>query len=204
MTNVLPITGTRITDLDYEQMYNNFKDAMFKLSLSCQFFSSDRYAEQKFKENKNEYAYVPSDGYAIDTLIKDMLTCYSLTKIKFIDIGCGVPLIPLFLHSMGINAIGLDNDTLLLRVVSSDKSFNIERSMIIEKDLFDADLSSYNVLYSYAPIKDLGLMRSGLESILSKMNRGATFYFKSVFLEKTLKDLDFIYLSNGLYKHRKQ
>lgn len=146
--------------------------------------------------NENYYHYIPTNDWSIWEVAKDIKKRkIRKSKCSFIDIGCGVPLIPVLFKHFGFKeSIGLEYN----------KVFNTYTGFIKNGDLFDVDFSRYDVLYSYNPIRNRTLMLKGIEHIISTMKKNAVFYFKNALFGSTeLEDLGFEALRESIYVYVK-
>lgn len=125
----------------------------------------------KLTRNSNYYGYIPSYDRHLYNLFEDITkNVRSISKKKFIDIGCGFPLIPKIADILGFNDCkGLEFEDLYVKLDES--------GILIHGDLLNYDFKDYDVLYSYNPIRDIKLMNDGLRNIINTMKPGAIFYF---------------------------
>ncbi len=128
--------------------------------------------EKKLTKKQPYFGYIPSYEDVIVAMIDDInKSNISLEKSSFIDIGCGLPIIPKIFDILGCKEYkGLEyNDIYML--LDND-------NYLIKGDLLTYDFSKFDILYSYNPIKDGELMAKGIKNIIKTMKPGATFYFE--------------------------
>lgn len=122
-------------------------------------------------EGKDYFPYIPIDDQRIGLIIEDIMsTNPSLEDKSFMDIGCGVPIIPKIFDVLGCKkSVGLEYQE---EYVKKD-----HEGFLIQGDLLTYGFGDYDYLYSYNPIRDGKLMSKGLQNIMDTMKPGAIFYF---------------------------
>jgi len=118
------------------------------------------------------YPYIPVNSYVLAPIIEDLIKSkIKFDKKSFIDIGCGIPIIPKIFEILGCKEVkGLEYDNLYIRMENPKK-------YLIKGDLLTYDFKKFDILYAYNPIYNNTLMNRGLTNIMNTMKEGATFYF---------------------------
>lgn len=127
---------------------------------------------KKLQEEKKDYfPYIPIDSQRIGWIIEDIMSNnLSLEDKNFMDIGCGVPIIPKIFDILGCKkSKGLE--------YQKDYIDKYGDGFLIQGDLLTFNFEEYDYLYSYNPICDNKVMSEGLTNIMKTMKPGATFYF---------------------------
>jgi hypothetical protein len=123
------------------------------------------------------HEYIESNTYNIVSMFKHYFSKNkNIFEKTFIDIGCGFPLIPLVAHHLGFHSVyGIENNKLLCQFLAN------LRCIVYNENLLDTDYVNYDCLYSYSPIKDVSMMKMGIENIIKTMKKNAYFYFLPAF-----------------------
>lgn len=151
-------------------------------SMLASAYESVQYKIQQAISNAKDsklYGYIPTGAYTLVPIIQNILENNpDLSKIKFMDIGCGYPIIPKIMQILNCKeAKGLE---------IQDIYVNLDRSnTLIKGDILKYNFKEYDILYAYNPIRDQNLMDKGLERIVKTMKPGATFYFANAGHPKT-------------------
>lgn len=122
-------------------------------------------------KNETNYPYIPVDEYRLSIIIKDLIKSKIDFKNKsFIDIGCGVPIIPKIFKILGCKeSSGLEFEELYCRMD--------HEKYLIHGDLTTFNFKDYDILYSFNPIRNSELMEKGLNNIMTTMKEGSVLYF---------------------------
>ena len=167
--------------------------------------------------DKDRWYYIPSHNYQIENLITDIFKNNKLEKKRFIDIGCGYPAIGKMLQIMGYdpkNIFGLEYNQNIIDVIKNSHSIiplngndrRIENN-IINGDLMNHNFKTYDILYSYNPLKRGDDMLEGINNIIKTMKKGAIFYFSNASISHIeLEKLGFNRFATepSLYKYIKE
>lgn len=167
-----------------------------------------------------EWYYIHSYSHELPILIEDInkelkkIRKVNLSKVKFIDVGCGVPvigeIISLTTEILSKNIYGLEHnksviDMITINTVCSSKDIV---NNIIEGDLLEYDkFKQFGIFYSYNPLKSETDMVEGLKNIIKQMKKGSIFYFNNACVSYViLEKLGFIYLDKNsrIYKYVKE
>lgn len=135
------------------------------------------------------YPYIPMySGRLVQMIQLHKALGLKFTGKSFMDVGCGVPVIPTIFSRLGCKAFGLEYNKAYLKAYPE----------LIEGDLLKYDFSAHDILYSYNPLSDPNLMVKGLDNIIATMKKGAIFYFFPAGpSEEKLKSLGFVQ-ANGI------
>ena len=164
----------------------------------------------RFGRQKEEYYnYIPINENAIIRILKDIRKMHlKKQKMSFIDIGCGIPVVPAIAKAFGFEeSYGLEYSELLVQIADTFKRDERLGIQMLNGDLVSYCFKDFDVLYSYNPIQKTELMIKGLENITKTMKKGAVFYFVSAGVDyKKLFELGFEELkgANAIYKYVKQ
>lgn len=144
-----------------------------KLFVSAYQSSAYKLNHKLREPNSKEYYYIPSGNYTIVTVLEDLKKSkVNLADKSFIDIGAGTSTIPLIFKIAGCKtSVGLEFDKIFVKLD--------EDELLFEGNLLRHDFKSYDILYSYNPIKDEELMIEGLKNIINTMKKGAILYFNA-------------------------
>lgn len=187
--------------MNYELLLKTlFKDSQKSIHYKIQEAVSQR---TKINENKNYYGYIPSSAYSFLPVLMDLVNnSTNFKEKKFMDIGCGNPIIPLLFDILGCKeSKGLEYEKFYILL---DQQYDGDKKLI-EGDLLTYDFKNWDILYSYNPIKDKKTMEKGLINIMKTMKKGAIFYFNPAIGidEKIIKK--FTRIANGyIYKYTKE
>ncbi|MDR0861080.1 MAG: class I SAM-dependent methyltransferase [Candidatus Peribacteria bacterium] len=121
----------------------------------------------------------------------------NLTTKSFIDVGCGVPLIPDFIKDLGCKDVhGLEYNP---RIVNMVKSHYPDVALHEDNMLTYQEYGKYDILYTYNPLRDPEDMEKALLIIMNQMKPGAVLYFmKACDCDLFLKNHGFV-CQNGRY-----
>ncbi len=149
------------------------------------------------QDNNKYYKYIPSYVHELKIVIEDLIDeNINLIDKNFIDIGCGLPVVPDLFKILGCKeTIGLECSPLYTKVFGNNR--------IINEDLLTHNFKDYDILYSYNPIIDCELMEKGLENIISTMKKNAIFYFNKA-SQVNVEKLNLIKVHSNIYKYIKQ
>lgn len=147
-------------------------------------------------ERKEEayYHYIPTSPNQLTQIVLYIYNNINDRPNKsFIDIGCGFPLIPTLMYSIGFEtANGLEYNNVLSVINEMDfKDKTSYHNDIITGDLLTYKFNHYDILYSYNPIHDLRLMEEGIINIMNTMKPGAIFLFNNAGVQPSLL-IDFL------------
>lgn len=122
--------------------------------------------------NPDYYPYIPINKNGIKELLELALEKYKKPSlIKFIDIGCGFPIIPLIFQKLGFNSYGLEYNKFYR------KDIWLLGNNFIEDDLLKYDFQQFDLMYMYNPIQNAELMLEGLKNVLNTMKIGSVLFY---------------------------
>lgn len=147
--------------------------------------------------NNDCYRYITSYDNDICDLFINIYNDIStnnkdISKLSFIDVGCGIPVIPKIAQLIGFeynNIFGLENNP-HFRYIANVGNFSILDRNYIVQDMREHDFGKYDYIYSYNPLCEESNMKLGLTKIMDTMKSGATFFFSRS------DDIDDLYLKN--------
>lgn len=148
-----------------------------------------------YQKNPDYYKYIPmTNDFMLTEMISDIYeritqTPDSSEKIRFVDAGCGYPLIPHIVNLIcGIKSEGIEINKTLVEYFKISQSMptslsadKINRSVELkEGNILTHDFREYDYIYSYSPIFNSDLMFDAVLNIRSTMKNGAVLYFTGV------------------------
>jgi trans-aconitate methyltransferase len=111
----------------------------------------------------------------------------NLSAKSFIDVGCGVPILPDFMKDLGCKDVhGLEYNASIVKLVQP----HYPDIVLHEGDMMTyQEYGKYDILYTYNPFYDSQKMADALLVIMEQMKFGAVLYYNPVrisyqFLEK--------------------
>ena len=140
--------------------------------LLCMFAQVSRSTFQKIADKekyKGYYTYIPFWNYKG---LKDQLN--KLKFKSFIDLGCGVPLIPYFVktHFPNVKCAGVE---VREEIVTTCGAYFTPEVSLFCADIFSLKkefLNQYDCLYMYVPMHDYQLMKKFMDSLTNKLKKG--------------------------------
>lgn len=123
-------------------------------------------------DNEKYYEYIPIDARRLALILQD-LESSGKTSGKFVDAGCGIPVIPALFNSLGFDAHGVE----YTKLYAEFYKYYGEYPPVFHDDILKWDFSCYDVIYTYNPINDNKLMAKAINNITKTMKRGAVLYF---------------------------
>lgn len=152
-------------------------------------------------QSKNEkyYGYY-FNQYGLASIYSNLqylkITQFNRKPASFIDLGCGIPRIPLIAKLFGFQACGLEFDKDTYDAVKN----NDFRIPVIKGDMINFNCRDYDVIYFYVPIIDEGLMRKAFNNIVKTMKKGA--YLMPYGYSRNDERLQKVENANVLYQKR--
>lgn len=149
--------------------------------------NTEKIREQSCSVNGFHYiASLNKNYYKLLTVLKHL----KMNKnINFIDAGCGVSGILLFMYYLGYkNLSGVEINNHYIRVMrlmgarKGDHPFNILR-----KSILDYNFNKYDFIYSYKPINDKEKYMKFVENLAKTMKKGAI-WLEALIFEKELHE----------------
>ena len=110
-------------------------------------------------------------------MIIDIKNHGDMKEKSFLDIGCGVPMIPQVMKDLGCKtAAGVEYNKIL---AEESKTYYPEIEIHHANMLTFSEYDKYDILYAYNPLSNSEMMAQALCYIIENMNIGATFYFSN-------------------------
>ena len=183
------------------QLGDHFNTLVNKYSNIAQTLNPDKFNKEKLDLN---FSYVESKQRKYYGLVETLWNSGLLKdNMKIIDLGCGLctTLYNLNLQFKNYNIpssfYGVEYNEELLKIFTKYLSPLWENNFpkFALGDIMDCDLSQYDLILSYQPFKDLGLLEKMYNKVFSEMKSG------SVFHEHNYKDCGGI-LDNVMSNHK--
>lgn len=160
----------------------NIMVAKIDLKLLCTVFlrqGAEHYQKLVGSSNRltsDYFPYIQIDNNRLAAIIEDMSLRISFSQAKFLDIGCGYPVIPRIMRTLLTKqADGLEYNSDYINKINP---YLFEEVRPIHADLLTFEnYKEYDLLYSYVPIQNGKIMLEGIKYIQSQMKVGAIFYF---------------------------
>jgi SAM-dependent methyltransferase len=144
-----------------EERLENLRDNKLK---DESFFSISSYRGNKLDSRTGRYPYISNNfrtihhlGLGLKQIILKREKKKNYKRLKFIDAGCGVGLVLIYLKNMNIDGIDYNG------VEIDEENVNVAKHMcgygINQGDILEWDFSDYDVIYYYCPINNEKLER---------------------------------------------
>jgi SAM-dependent methyltransferase len=165
---------------EYEKLFiksENLANALSEIAYNVRSKVSDNLCKKK-KDTGPSYSYIHMRFTqvldAFEAIRKHVMGLKkSIYNMKFVDAGCGFPIIPAMIQHKVASAIGFEIEE---EVIAIARACGLDR-YIIKQDILTADYSKFDIIYYYCPFRDTKVEKEFEKRVEEQMKPGAYLMF---------------------------